>query len=189
MIGKIITVRHPSRASGGTQIIGKISGPALTGSSSSGPSLGFVPFVVSNAIVVTQVGAPPVLYMSLGSRMQIAAMDCYSANMSVRAAIWRTGAIRIGDDGRAQRRRLKRVEVYGEGTIMAGSTISANFDNDPAKTQIFPLSNGGLVDAYHDIIAYQEFTPLAEGRQIDVMLTIYGTNIVLRSIIIYAPEV
>ena len=75
---------------------------------------------------------------------------------------------------RAGRKRARRIRVYGEGTLTAGSTITLHADG---LSETYPCSGA---DSTRGILIYQEFTPAMLGRILSMELFLNGTGIVIR---------
>lgn len=95
---------------------------------------------------------------------------------------YQTHAVELGDE---RKFRPIRCYVKGEGTVTGGHIIGT-FDGDLQETY---TATGAYNDQVADVLMQQQFLGTKTVRQFDITLTLSGTNIVIREILVDLVEV
>lgn len=138
----------------------------------------------SGAAVVQPVGSPQVAYLARADAGTVSYLDVYTPNQTVGNITLRSHPFDGETQNRMRLKRAKRLRVFGEGTLDAANcSVTITCDNNRSFTY-----KGGFSRATGDVLLLQEFRAESVGRVLDVTLSLRGTGLVIRELMLeYIP--
>ena len=139
-------------------------------------------FTVGCMMAVQQPGLPGLVFVGRSDTNAIGFLDPWTPNTTVNGMVYRTRLVQSdpadpasrGQEIRALRKRIKRVIVFGSGTLSAG-TITVTCDG---KTESY---TNAIADANQQILLRSDFVA-SLGRVVDVTITLSGSGVVIRDV-------
>ena len=142
--------------------------------------------------VVQQPGIPAFALIGKTTSNVVSLIDMVTANQTLTGMKYITRPMQANlpyhmratmgeQEPRAGRKRVRRVTVFGEGTLTSGSTITVHADTF-SETYTITTNTILMSDGSWGVLAYQEFSPAMVGRILTVELNLNGTGIAVRDI-------
>lgn len=149
------------------------------------PTFGTGIITVHGLFPVNSGNQTPYLLIARADKNQVSMLDLYTPT-GVKEVMWWSAPIDGGSsedqkaDYRTKKKRFRRMRIYGEGQIPAIGGGEVTFIADRgARVESYPIVPY-YSDPTQDILVFQETSPDLVGRQVEVFLSITGTNLVLR---------
>jgi len=169
----------PATGGGGGSGDGGVTGSVVV------PVAGTGIITVHGLFPVNSGNQTPYLLIARADKNQVSMLDLYTPT-TTKEVFWWSAPIdgsSSGDnkpDYRTKKKRFRRMRVYGDGSIPASGGGQVTFIADRgARVEVSPILPYQS-DSTQGILILQETSPDLVGRQVEVVISITGTNIVLR---------
>lgn len=130
---------------------------------------------INGAVSVTAQDQIPVAYLARTTINQVSLLDTVSPNITTPFSIYRAHVATGEGNKRDERKRLRRVYIYGTGTILSALII---FTADNLRSESYPYFPPSQDQANNGIVIAQGSVGLVF-RAVDVTVVIIGTGVQL----------